>query len=124
MEAGREHHLRAEEAHQLAALDRKALGHRDDQRVALGGADHGEPDAGVAGGRFDHRLAGLQLAGFLGRLDDAEGQAILDRAQRIERLDLDVKVDALGAELVDPDYGGVAHRAEDAVVFHGRFSAV
>ena len=59
----RQHDLGAEEAHQLAALDAEALGHRDDQRIALLRADHREPDAGVAAGRLDHGLAGLQRAG-------------------------------------------------------------
>ena len=59
---GREHHLGAEEAHQLAALDAERFGHGDDQRIALRGAHHGEADAGVAAGRLDHGLAGLELA--------------------------------------------------------------
>ena len=86
-----QHHLGAEEAHQPAPLDAELLGHRHDQRIALLRAHHGEADAGVAAGRLDHRLAGLELAGFLGRLDDAQRQPILDRAQRVERLDLDVR---------------------------------
>ena len=49
--------LGAEEAHQLAALDGEGLGHGDDERIALGGADHGEADAGVAAGRLDDGLA-------------------------------------------------------------------
>ena len=71
----REHDLGAEEAHQPAALDAEGLGHRDDERIALLRADHGEADAGVAAGRFDDGLAGLQLAGALGVLDDAERRA-------------------------------------------------
>ena len=51
------------------------LGHRDDERIAFLGADHGEADAGVAAGRFDYGLTGLQLPGALGILDDAERQA-------------------------------------------------
>ena len=39
--------LGAEEAHQLAALDREVLGHGDDERISLLGADHGKPNAGV-----------------------------------------------------------------------------
>ena len=93
----REHHLGAEEAHQLAPLDAERLRHRHHQRIALRGAHHREPDAGVAAGRLDHGLAGLELAGFLGRLDDAERQAILDRAERIERLDLDEQIHAARA---------------------------
>ena len=74
---GRQDHSGAKEAHQLAPLDGKRLGHGADKRIALGGAHHGEPDTGVAGGRFDHRLAGLQLARFFRGLDHAEREAIL-----------------------------------------------
>jgi hypothetical protein len=59
-----QHHLGAEEAHQPAPLDAELLGHRHDQRIALLGAHHGKADAGVAAGRLDHGLAGLQLAGL------------------------------------------------------------
>ena len=80
--ARRQHHLGAQHAHQLAALDREAVGHGDDQRIALLGADHGEADAGVAAGRLDHGLAGLQRAAALGLLDDVERQPVLDRSRR------------------------------------------
>ena len=38
----------------------------DDQWIALLGADHRQPDAGVAAGRLDHGLTGFQLAAPLG----------------------------------------------------------
>ena len=59
----------------------------------------------------------LQVAGFLGGLDDAQRQAILDRAQRIERLDLDVEVDPARGEIVDADDRRVADGLEDAAEF-------
>ena len=90
---------RAEKAHELAALDAEALGHRHDERVALGGADHREADAGVAARRLDDGLAGPERAVALGGLDHAEGEAVLDRAERVERLELDVELDALGLQL-------------------------
>ena len=40
--------LGAQEAHELSALDRKALRHDTHVWVSLGGADHGEADARVA----------------------------------------------------------------------------
>jgi hypothetical protein len=89
----RQHHLGAEEAHQLPALDREAVGHGDHQRIALGGADHGQADAGVAAGRLDHGLARLQRSRALGILDDAEREPVLDGAGRIEELRLDVDPD-------------------------------
>ena len=55
----RQHDLGAEHAHQLAPFDREAVGHGDDQRVALLRADHREPDAGVAARRLDDGLARL-----------------------------------------------------------------
>ena len=94
----RQHDLRAEEAHQLAALDAEVLGHRDDERIALVRAHHREADAGVAARRLDDGLAGPQLAGALRIFDDAEREPILDRAHRIERFDLDEEIDARGRE--------------------------
>ena len=49
--------------HQPAALEAHALGHDQDELVALDRGDHGEADAGIARGRLDDRAAGLQLAG-------------------------------------------------------------
>ena len=112
----REHDLGAEEAHQLAALDAEVLGHHDDERIALLRADHREPDAGVAARGLDDRLAGLQRAASLGALDDGPRQAVLDRAHRIEGLDLDVHVHAGRRELAEPHDRRVADRLEDVVV--------
>ena len=49
----RQNDFRAEKAHQSPPLDAEGLGHREDERIALRGADHGEPDAGVAARRLD-----------------------------------------------------------------------
>ncbi len=118
---GRQDHLRAEEAHQSAALNREALGHGDHQRVALGGADHREADAGIAAGRLDHRHARFQLAGFFRRLDDAERQPVLDRSKRIEGLNLDPEIHMLWRKFVDPDHGRVANGSEDVLIAHAVF---
>src|ERR1051325_11201992 len=80
----REHHLDAQEAEEPAPLDAEILRHRDDQRIALLGADHGEPDPSMAARHLDHGLSRLQLAGAFGRLDHAERKAILDRSERSE----------------------------------------
>jgi len=45
-----------------AVLDAEALGHRDDQRIALLRAHHGQAYAGIAACRLDNRLPGLELA--------------------------------------------------------------
>ena len=112
-----EDHLGAEEAHQLAPLDRERFRHGDDQRIALLGAHHGEADAGVARGGLDHGLARLERAVALRRFDHAEGEAVLDRAERIEGLDLDPQIDARRRHLRDPDDRGVAHSPKDVLEF-------
>ena len=57
---GREDHLRAVRAHDLAALDRERLRHHRDERIAARRAHHRERDARVARRRLDDGLAGLQ----------------------------------------------------------------
>ena len=92
---GREHHPGAEEAQELAPLDAEALGHRQHQRIALLGADHRQADAGVAAGRLDHGLAGRRAAPRRSASSiTARGHAVLDRAERVERFELDVDLDA------------------------------
>src|SRR6185295_4743946 len=113
---GRQHHPRAEETHELAALDAEVLGHRDDERIALTRADHREPDAGIAARGFDHGLTGAQLAGALGILDHAEREAILHRAHRVEGFDLDEEVDAGRREGVHAHDGSSSYRREYVVV--------
>ena len=76
---GREDHLGAEHAHDLAALDREGFHHDGDEGITLGGADHRQRDAGVARGGFDHRLARLQRAAALRVFDDGDRETILDR---------------------------------------------
>src|SRR3546814_7934021 len=98
----------------LAPLDAEALRHDDDQRIALLGADHGEADAGVAAGRLDHRLPRTQRSPALGILDDAEGEAVLHRAHRVEGLELGVEVDALRRQLADAHRGRAADGAQNA----------
>jgi hypothetical protein len=74
---GRDDHLGAKKAHQLAPLDAEWLRHGHHQRVSLGGADHGKTDAGISACRLDHGLTGLEFSGFFRRLDHAERQAVL-----------------------------------------------
>ena len=108
----RQHHPRAEEAHQPPALDGEAFGHHDDQGIALAGADHRKADAGVAAGRLDDCLAGLQQPVALGGLDHAQRQSVLDRAERIERLELGVDFDAFRREALEPHDRRVADGVE------------
>src|SRR6185369_3790767 len=53
---------------------------------------------------------------FLRRLDDADREAILDRPERVEGLDLDIQVHAGRREAVDADHRRVADRLQDACV--------
>src|ERR1700722_8752733 len=100
---GRQHNLRPEKTHQPASFDAKGLSHRQDERIAFRGADHGEPDAGIAARRLDDGLAWLELSGLLRRLDHPQRQSVLDGAERIERLDLHIEIDPVRGEAVDPD---------------------
>ena len=74
------------------------------------------PDAGVAAGGLDDRLAGLQGAGLFGRLDHAQGQSVLHRTQRVEGLDLDEQVDSGRRELVDPDHRRCADGLQNVAI--------
>jgi hypothetical protein len=115
---GREDHLRAEHAHDLAALHREGLRHRRDERVTLRGTHHGERDTGVAGGRLDDRLARLEQPALLGVLDDRDREPVLHRGERIEELALHVHGHVRGRAALNAHDRGAADRSEDAVVDH------
>jgi hypothetical protein len=85
--------------HQAPALDAHAVGHDQDQRVALDRRHHRQADAGVARGRLDDGATGFQQAARLGVLDHGQRDAVLDRTARV------------GALGLDPDFG----RAEQAL---------
>jgi hypothetical protein len=61
-------------------------------------------------------MARLQGAGLLRSLDDADREPVLHRRERVERLDLHVKIDAGRGEAIDADDGGIADRFQDARV--------
>jgi hypothetical protein len=75
----------------------------------------GEADAGVAGRAFDDGAAGLELAPFLGRLDDAARGPILHRAAGVHELSL-AKNLAPGclAQRAQPDERRIADGAGEA----------
>src|SRR4051812_40038808 len=68
----RQHHARAEETHELAALDAELFGHGDNEWIAFRGADHCKPDAGVATARLDDGLSRLELTRALRSFDDCQ----------------------------------------------------
>ena len=73
--------LGAEGAHGLAPLDRQVLGHHQHHAVAPHRRRHGERDAGIAAGRLDQRVAGLDLAALLGaRIIDSAGRSLTEPA--------------------------------------------
>ena len=103
-------HLGAVEAQQALALAAHALRQREDQLVALGGADERQRDAGVAArGLDDRRPARLDPALLLGRLDHGHADAVLDRAAGVEPLELAEDLGAaLGREPAEFDHRGAA----------------
>ena len=77
---------------------------------------HRQADSGVATGCFDYGLPGFESTAALGILYDTQGQAILDRAHRVERFDFDVDIDILWSQVIDPDHGRIADRLENALM--------
>ena len=80
---------RTERRERPALVERHLLGHHAHEPVAARARDEREPDARVAGGRLDDRVAGAQDAPALGVEHDRERDAVLDAAARVEVLALD-----------------------------------
>ncbi len=102
----------AQLADEMAALDTGGLAHEDVDAVALGGADHGEGDAGVAAGAFDDDGVVVQPTARLGVLDDAKGEAVFDGAGGVEALGLGVER-AVAVRDVQRDQRRVADERKD-----------
>ena len=101
------------------ALDAHAVGHHEDQLVALHRRDHRQAHAGVARGRLDDRAAGFQRAGNFGRFDHRHGDAVFDRAARVGALALDVDAVAVAEQAVDAHVRRVADGGENVLSEHG-----
>ena len=110
--------LRTVGKHQPAPLDAHAVGHDEDQLVALDGRHHRKADAGVARGWLNNRAARLQLARALRILDHGECDAVLDRAAGIRPLRFHPHFGAVAEQPVDADVRSVANRIEDSGGFH------
>ena len=110
----RDHDLGAVRAEHRDLLLAHLVGHDEDAAVALAGRRDGEADAGVARGRLDDRPAGLELPLALGLLDHREADPVLDRAARVEVLELgeDPGVARRG-EPVEPHDRRAADEVED-----------
>ena len=76
--------LGAVRAEHRRLLSRELVGHDEDHAVPALQGDQGEPDAGVAAGRFDDRAAGAEGAGCLGGIDDPRGDAVFRRPAGVE----------------------------------------
>src|SRR5690606_6915279 len=107
--------LGPEHPHQLAALNREAVGHRDDKRITLLGADDRQADAGIAARRLNDGLPRFEQAAPFRIFDNVEREPVLDRTCRVEELGLDVDRGVLDAQIIDPDRWRVPDRIKDAV---------
>ena len=113
----------SQQAQQVDLALRLCVGHVDDQVVALGAADVGETDAGVASGAFNDGSAGLEETALLCVLHNVYGGAVLDRATGVEEFafGVDVALDSEGfGDAVQAHERGVADVLEDAVHDGGR----
>jgi hypothetical protein len=84
----RQHELRPERGHRLAALDRQMFGHDEDHLVAHHRRAHGERDAGVAAGGLDQRIARFDVAPLLRAADHRERRPILHRSGGVVAFEL------------------------------------
>ena len=107
--------------HQVAAFDRHAFRHDQDQLVALHRGHHGQADAGVARGRLNDGATGLQVAIRFGSLDHGQRDAVLDGAAGVRAFGLDPNV-GVGEQVGHPDVRRAADGVEDALGLHGTVS--
>src|SRR5438309_9832221 len=70
------------------ALLRRVLGHDAGERMTLQLCHERERDAGVATRRLEQRATAVELAGGFSGFDHRLGDAVLDRAGRIQSLEL------------------------------------
>ena len=64
---------------------------------------------------------GFNSPDLLGGLNYTQSQPVLDRAQRVERFNLDEEVHAFRRQMIDSDHRRIADRLEDTLIFppHG-----
>ncbi len=104
----------AEQAKRVLLLLPLGYGDDDHRLEAHGVGDNRKADAGIAGGAFDDRSAGLQRAFRYGILDDEERGAVLHRLARVHEFGL-AKNGAAGQfrGLAQFDQRRVANRGHD-----------
>ena len=102
---------------QVDLLARHLVRHHRDHAVALQAGGDGEARAGVAGGRLDDRPAGAQAPVALGGLDEAHGDAVLDRPAGVEQLQLGHELRRQARpDPAQPDHRRLADGVEDGVL--------
>jgi hypothetical protein len=89
---GHQDQLGAVGGHGRLAFGGGVVRHDQDHLVTLDRRRHGQGDAGVAGGRFDQGIAGLDLPAQLGASDHRQRRAVLDRAGRVVPFELEQRV--------------------------------
>ena len=123
----RDHDLGAVRAQQVDLLARHLVRHHGDHAIALQPRGDREAGAGVARGRLDDRAARPQAAVALGGLDQAQRDAVLDRAARVEQLELGHELRRqAGADAAQAHQRRLADRVEDRVLdvgLRGRWRA-
>ena len=85
---GRQNQLGSKRFHGLRPLNRQVLGHDQHHAVAFDGGGHGQCNARVARGRFNQRVARLDLAALLRPRNHGHGRAVFYAARRVVALQL------------------------------------
>mmetsp|Transcript_42601 Transcript_42601/g.78763 ORF Transcript_42601/g.78763 Transcript_42601/m.78763 type:complete len:246 (+) Transcript_42601:780-1517(+) len=113
-----EYEVGAEGLEQDATFHGHGFRHGQDELVPSGGGDHGESDAGIAGGRFDEgRLAGDDVSSRLRLEDHGHGDPILDGVGGVRRLELgdDLGLAIRTDDAVEADERSASDETEDGV---------
>ena len=93
--------------------------------IALLRRDQREPEAGVAGGRLDERVARLDVAALLGLLDHRDADAVLDRAARIHEFELQEQAAWACIDMRHLEHRRLADHVENiGIHVHGRISYI
>ena len=119
--AGRVDHVGAEQPHELLALGRRPGRHHDRDLEAAQPALHRERDAGVAARGLEDAPAGPELAGLGGGVEHRAGHAVLDRARRVEPLELREQADVRAGR--EPRQLDERRAADRPAELHGRGAA-
>jgi hypothetical protein len=111
-----QHHLGAHGPEVKDLLLAHLVGNDEEQPITFLRRHQREPEPGVARRCLDQRAAGRQPAVTLGRLDEIEPDAILDRAAGILILELEKKPARAGVEVRDGDHRRMADHLQDVAV--------